>query len=149
MSRPFKCRRIEYSPGITYFKPAGVPLRSLEEIQLSLEEVEALRLKDIEGLEQEEAAGKMNISRPTFQRVLASARHKTANALLNGKAIRIEGGNFEIVTHRFRCGKGHEWELERLTSATPETCPTCNTPDVQPVIPVSTHHGRNKNRRGI
>jgi predicted DNA-binding protein (UPF0251 family) len=98
MSRPLKCRRVAYVPGITYFKPAGVPLRALEEMQLSVEEAEAIRLKDLEGLEQEQGAEKMNISRPTFQRVLASARQKIADALLNGKAIRIEGGNFEMST---------------------------------------------------
>jgi predicted DNA-binding protein (UPF0251 family) len=99
MSRPFKCRRVAFMPGVTYFKPAGIPLRYLEEVRLSVEEVEALRLKELEGLEQVQGAQKMNISRQTFQRVLASARHKVADALLNGKAIRIEGGNFEIANN--------------------------------------------------
>ena len=106
MSRPFKCRRVAFMPGVTYFKPAGIPLRVLEEVRLSVEEAEALRLKDLEGLEQEQGAERMNISRPTFQRVLASARKKIADALLNGKAIRIEGGNFEIGPHQFRCCRG-------------------------------------------
>ena len=97
MSRPFKCRRVEFLPDVTYFKPAGIPLRDLEEVCMSVEEAEALRLKDLEGLEQEQGAEKMNISRPTFQRVLASARQKVADALLNGKAIRIEGGNFQVM----------------------------------------------------
>jgi predicted DNA-binding protein (UPF0251 family)/predicted Fe-Mo cluster-binding NifX family protein len=97
MPRPLKCRRVEFLPGVTYFKPAGIPLKNLDEISMSVEEAEALRLKDLEGLEQEGGAEKMNISRPTFQRVLASARQKIADALLNGKAIRIEGGNFEIA----------------------------------------------------
>jgi predicted DNA-binding protein (UPF0251 family)/predicted Fe-Mo cluster-binding NifX family protein len=97
LPRPLKCRRVEFLPDVTYFKPAGIPLKNLEEISMSVEEAEALRLKDLEGLEQEKGAGKMNISRPTFQRVLASARQKIADALLNGKAIRIAGGNFEIA----------------------------------------------------
>jgi predicted DNA-binding protein (UPF0251 family)/predicted Fe-Mo cluster-binding NifX family protein len=97
MPRPQKCRRVEFLPDVTYFKPAGIPLKNLEEISMSVEEAEALRLKDLEGLEQERGAEKMNISRPTFQRVLASARQKIADALLNGKALRIEGGNFEIA----------------------------------------------------
>jgi predicted DNA-binding protein (UPF0251 family) len=96
MPRPPKCRRVAYLPGVTYFKPAGIPLRALSEVRLSIEEAEAIRLKDLEGLEQEPSAKRMNISRPTFQRVLVSARQKIADALLNGKAIRIEGGNFEI-----------------------------------------------------
>ena len=97
MPRPPKCRRVAYIPGVNYFKPAGIPLRMLDEVRLSLDEAEAIRLKDLEGLEQEPGAKKMNISRPTFQRVLASARQKIAEALLNGKAIRIEGGNFEVT----------------------------------------------------
>jgi predicted DNA-binding protein (UPF0251 family) len=96
MPRPPKCRRVAFLPNATYFKPAGIPLRALEEVRLSVEEAEAVRLKDMEGLEQEQGAERMNISRPTFQRVLASGRQKIADALLNGKAIRIEGGNFEM-----------------------------------------------------
>jgi predicted DNA-binding protein (UPF0251 family) len=98
MPRPHKCRRVAFLPDVTYFKPAGIPMRVLEEVRLSVEEAEAIRLKDLEGLEQEEGAQRMNISRPTFQRVLASARQKTADALLNGKAIRIEGGSFEMAS---------------------------------------------------
>jgi len=71
-------------------------MRVLDEIRLTVEEAEAIRLKDLEALEQEDGAEKMNISRPTFQRVLAAGRKKIADALLNGKAIRIEGGNYEI-----------------------------------------------------
>jgi len=100
VSRPFKCRRVAFIPGVTYFKPAGIPLRDLDEVQLTVEELESIRLKDLEGLEQEQGAVKMNISRQTFQRVLASAMQKIANALLNGKAIRVEGGNFEISPDR-------------------------------------------------
>jgi len=96
MSRKPKCRRIEFLPDVTYFKPAGIPLRFLEEISLSFEEIEAIRLRDIEGLEQEHAAERMHISRPTFQRVLSAARQKIADALISGKAIRIGGGNFEL-----------------------------------------------------
>jgi len=102
MPRPPKCRRVAFLPNVTYFKPAGIPLRGLEEVQLSVEEAEAIRLKDLECLEQEEAAERMNISRPTFQRVLTSARHKLADALLNGKAIRIEGGNFEMASSQLK-----------------------------------------------
>jgi predicted DNA-binding protein (UPF0251 family)/predicted Fe-Mo cluster-binding NifX family protein len=97
MPRPFKCRRVAFRPWVTYFKPAGIPLSELEEVVISVEEAEALRLKELEGLEQEKGAEKMSVSRPTFQRTLASARRKIADGLLNGKAIRIEGGNFEFT----------------------------------------------------
>jgi len=122
-------------PSVTYFKPAGIPMRVLEEVCLSVDEAEALRLKDLEGLEQEQGAEKMGISRPTFQRILASARRKTTDALLNGKAIRIEGGNFELALRRFRCGRGHEWDVpfEDMVSRPPESCPSCDEPNPLPV----------------
>jgi len=137
MSRPPKCRRVAFLPGVTYFKPAGIPLRALEEVRLSLEEAEAIRLKDLEGLEQEQGAEKMNVSRPTFQRVLASARLKVADALLNGKAITIEGGNFEMSPLHFSCAYGHEWEVpfEVVAETTPQLCPVCNAASVEPLVP--------------
>ena len=136
MPRPAKCRRVAFLPDVTYFKPAGIPLRTLEEVRLSVEEAEAIRLKDFQGLAQEQAAEEMSISRPTFQRVLASARKKIANALLNGKAIRIEGGCFEMAFSRFKCVNGHEWEVpfETMMSTPPRLCPTCNTPSIEPLL---------------
>ncbi len=92
MPRPKCLRRIRHVPGVTYFKPAGAPLLALEEIVVPLDEVEAIRLADFEGVYHEEAAGRMRISRPTFSRLLESARRKIADALLHGKAIRMEGG---------------------------------------------------------
>jgi len=129
MPRPPKCRRVAFLPDVTYFKPAGIPLKELKEVKFSIEEMEALRLKDMERLEQEQGAERMNISRSTFQRILSSGRQKIADALLNGKAIRIEGGNFELLTHQFRCRNGHEWSVpaEVVAGRTPEFCPTCNT----------------------
>jgi predicted DNA-binding protein (UPF0251 family) len=137
-------------PTVTYFKPAGIPLRALEEVVLSVEEAEALRLKELEGLEQEEGAEKMNISRPTFQRVLASARQKIADAILNGKAVNIKGGNFEMAFHRFRCQRGHEWDLATPAGVVPEYCPTCSTSDVQAVPLTEFRQGRRgwSERRG-
>jgi predicted DNA-binding protein (UPF0251 family) len=104
---------------------------------LSVEEVEAIRLKDLEGLEQEECAHKMSISRPTFHRLLATARHKVADALITGKAIRIEGGNFEMATRRFRCLNDHEWDVpfEIMIDTPPRFCPICNTPNIMPIQP--------------
>ncbi len=93
MVRPRIPRIIDFEPGTTYFKPAGIPLRVLEEVVLSFEEGEALRLKEVEGLDQTEAAKKMRISQPTFFRILSTARKKVAEAIINGKAIKIERGN--------------------------------------------------------
>ena len=89
MARPRLCRRIRFNPSVRYFKPQGVPLRSLEVIDLTAEEVEALRLKNIEKLEQKESAKKMNTSQSTFQRILSSAYEKITKALIEGKAIKI------------------------------------------------------------
>lgn len=75
------------------FKPVGVPFASIETVTLTLDDVEALRLADLEGLYQEQAAERMKISRPTFARIAESARRKTADALIHGKAIRLEGGS--------------------------------------------------------
>jgi uncharacterized protein len=93
--RPIRARKISFDSNVIYFKPAGVPLRDLEEIIITFEEAESLRLKDVEELNQEECAKKMGISQPTFFRVLNSARKKVSDAIVNGKAIKIEGGNFE------------------------------------------------------
>jgi uncharacterized protein len=97
MVRPRLCRRVGFNPNITYFKPRGVPLRELEEVILPVDEYEAVRLKDLEGLEQEECAKKMNISQPTFHRLVLSARKKIADSIVNGKALKIEGGNFKVM----------------------------------------------------
>ena len=83
-------------PGITYFKPAGIPLRTLEEVVVTLDELESLRLADLEGLYQEEAAARMKISRPTFSRLVESAHKKVAEALVEGKALRLEGGPVQM-----------------------------------------------------
>ena len=111
MPRPYKCRKIAYMPGVTFFKPSGIPMRALEEARLSVEEAEAFRLKDLEGLNQEPAATRMNISRPAFQRMLSSTRGKIADALVNGKALRIEDGSYEPAPRSYRCRNGHEWDV--------------------------------------
>ena len=90
MPRPFITRRVGFQPEVTYFKPTGVRMIELNQIVLAVDEFEAIRLKDFEKIEQVEAAKKMNISQPTFNRLLKSARKKIADAMVNGKAIRIE-----------------------------------------------------------
>lgn len=143
MGRRQLWRKVSCLPQVTYFKPAGLPMAGLEEIKLLVEEAEAIRLKDLEGMEQEECAGKMSISRSTFSRLLDSARQKIADALLNGKAIRIEGGNYEMDVRRFRCLHGHEWEVpfETMISTPPENCPECDTPSIMPLFPPGMRHG--------
>jgi len=89
MPRPRLCRKIGFKPEVTYFKPQGVPMRGLEVIELTTEELEAYRLRHINDLEQQEAAKKMNTSASTYQRILYSSYKKIADALVNGKAIKI------------------------------------------------------------
>jgi predicted DNA-binding protein (UPF0251 family) len=96
MARPKKNRWVCCEPGVTFFKPRGIPITELEQVQLTVDEFEAIRLKDLEELEQEETAAKMGISQPTLHRILLSAHTKTADALVNGKALRIEGGDYVI-----------------------------------------------------
>ncbi|PIS21952.1 hypothetical protein COT51_00055 [candidate division WWE3 bacterium CG08_land_8_20_14_0_20_41_15] len=90
MSRPKIPRCVRFNPDVYYFKPQGIPLRELEEVILLPDELEALKLYDVDGLEQTKAAAKMKISQPTFARILDLANKKVADALIEGKAIRIE-----------------------------------------------------------
>ena len=113
MARPRNCRRVGCMPGSNYFKPRGIPLSALEEVVLSVDEFEAIRLADLEGLYQEQAAERMKVSRQTFGRVVESARRKVAEALVAGKALKIEGGDVEMASmRRFRCDDcRHSWEI--------------------------------------
>jgi predicted DNA-binding protein (UPF0251 family) len=97
MSRPRKCRFVKIQPDVTYFKPRAIPLSMLEEVVLTVEELEALRLHDVKNLTEQQACKKMRISRTTFHRILVSAQKKVANALVYGKAIRIEGGDYKLI----------------------------------------------------
>jgi len=108
MPRPQICRNISGQPDVLYFKPAGVPLADLEESMLSIDEFEAIHLKDLDGKEQEECAKMMGISQPTFHRLILSARKKIADAIVNGKAIKIKGGNTKINSkiHKGCCRRG-------------------------------------------
>ncbi|MCK5624250.1 DUF134 domain-containing protein [Candidatus Pacearchaeota archaeon] len=90
MPRPCKRRRVRGRPNSSYFKPAGIPINSLKESILTLDEFEAIRLIDLEEVSQEKAADKMQISQPTLSRILKSARKKISDSLINGKAIKIE-----------------------------------------------------------
>ena len=89
MARPKRRKRIKFDPEVTYFKPRGVPMRDLEEVSLTEEEMEAIRLKNTEDLTQTQAAKRMNTSQSTFQRILSSGYKKIADGLVKGKAIKI------------------------------------------------------------
>jgi len=109
MPRPRICRRIFFDPKITHFKPAGVMLRDLDESILAKDELEAIRLIDLEQIEQTKAARQMKISQSTFSRLLTSARKKISDALINGKSIKIQGGDIKIMSPRKKRGFRGRW----------------------------------------
>jgi len=115
--RPYCCRRIAGQPAASIFKPIGVPVRMLDEVVMTLDEFEAIRLADLDGLYQESAAEQMGVSRPTFSRITAAAHRKVADALVHGKALRIEGGPVHVAGHR--CCRQHDTRDE--TAGQPQT----------------------------
>jgi predicted DNA-binding protein (UPF0251 family) len=100
VTRPPCCRRVAGQPGASVFKPIGIPVRLLDEVVMTLDEFEAIRLADLDGLYQESAAAQMGVSRPTFSRIVAEAHRKVADALVHGKALRIEGGPVHVAGNR-------------------------------------------------
>jgi len=127
MVRPQKHRKVAYNPHISYFKPRGIPMLELEEVKLTVDEREAMRLSDLLGLSHEEAGRRMGVSRATFGRILQKGRQTVADALINGKAINVEGGNYRVVggSRIFCCEQcGHQWE-EALGTGPPMECPSC------------------------
>src|SRR4030067_600112 len=100
MPRPPKCRCIGWGRADSPCRPAGVPGRALEQVTLSLDELEAVRLADLEELYQEEAARRMEVSRQTFGNIVASARRKLADCVVNGKLLRIPGGTVRLAAER-------------------------------------------------
>jgi predicted DNA-binding protein (UPF0251 family) len=108
MPRPFKPRAVRHEPTAVYFKPAGIPMRDLEEVGLGRDELEAIRLADLEGLSQEDVGQMMKVSRATVGRILAGAHGKVARALVDGCSIRVEGGVVESIprSRRARGGVG-------------------------------------------
>ena len=131
MPRPYRCRRIRCSPDSNYFKPRGIPIDALEEINLTLDELEAVRLADLESMYQEDAAKKMNISRQTFGNIVNSAHKKIADALLNAKALKIEGGVVEMDEKKtFKCyACDNKWDID-YGSGKPKACPKCGSDDI-------------------
>jgi predicted DNA-binding protein (UPF0251 family) len=129
MPRPRKRRRVWHDPQPAIYKPVGVPLHQLRTITLLHEELEALRLVDLEEHYQEEAAEQMNVSRSTLQRIVNEARYKVVQALTEGAALQIEGGTFRVATKSWQCNDcGHLWEIEHGSGGSrPARCPKCES----------------------
>lgn len=135
--RPQKRRIVAYNPSVSYFKPRGIPMLELDEVQLTLDAYEAVRLSDLEGMSHEEAGRAMGVSRATFGRIILKARKAIANAIVNGKAINIEGGTYALVEDKriFMCKDcGRRWEVP-LGTGKPRECPNCNSDNVVRVKP--------------
>ncbi len=136
MARPKKRRKVAVHPSVSYFKPRGIPMMDLEEVQLTIDEREALRLADMDDLSHEEAGRRMGVSRATFGRIIQRARRVLADALINGKAIRIEGGSYRIVSEEriFVCnGCCKRWR-EPPGTGRPAGCPQCGGDDFHRVL---------------
>ncbi|MBL0714031.1 MAG: DUF134 domain-containing protein [Desulfosarcina sp.] len=127
--RPQKDRIVAFNPHVSYFKPRGIPMVDLEEVRLTVDECEALRLSDLIDLSHEDGGRQMGVSRATFGRILQNAHRTVADALINGRAINIEGGNYKMTTHEriFECdGCAKRWS-ERQGTGRPRKCPTCGS----------------------
>lgn len=135
MPRPKCCRRVAGEPRCRVFKPAGMPARFLEEVILTMDEFEAIRLADFQGLYQEQAAARMNVSRQTFGRIVEEARKKVARVLVEGLALRIGGGAVDVAGERiFACREcNHEWSVPYGTGR-PETCPACRSMSISRTV---------------
>jgi uncharacterized protein len=143
MPRPCKCRRIAMRPEVAAFKPAGIPGRELEAITLGLDEMEALRLADLEGLYHEAAAQRMSISRATFGRLLEEARRKVVSALFGSKMLVFEGGPIIMAEMRtFCCDDCSQAFQEPFGTGRPAECPHCHGHRFHRAATEAGHRGR-------
>ena len=126
MPRPKKERKVHKPPFYTRFKPTGIAAKDLKQLILSLDEYEAIRLADFYGMSQEEAAEEMEISRPTFTRLIEQARKKMADFLINGKVLTLDGGNIHFKNNVIKCEDcGHMFTIS--LQANIQNCPNCDS----------------------
>lgn len=132
MARPKIPRWVGQPPRHVSFKPAGVPQHELQQVSISLDELEAIRLVDLQGLYQEAAAEEMNVSRQTLGRILSDARCKIADALVHGKVLLLAGGEVcKRPMREFECTKcGHSWQLQ-FGGGPPQVCPSCGNSHIR------------------
>lgn len=149
MPRPVCCRKISFMSNFSAFKPVGVRAVELDEVVLSHDELEAIRLADLEGLYYEDAANLMEVSRQTFGRIVETARNKIASALIEGKLLKIEGGEIRMSeTRQFKCSDcENEWDVPFRT-ARPSQCPSCKSKNIFRSDSKSGRRGRRRVQSG-
>jgi predicted DNA-binding protein (UPF0251 family) len=130
MREPYRKRRINLPPRFTNFKPSGVPRKFLETIELTVDEFEAIRLADYQQMEHQQAAEEMNISRPTFTRLIEKARQKLAQVIIEGKELLILGGNIDFVHTLQRCRDCGDEQIQPINGP-PAECPECGSENIQ------------------
>ncbi|MCL4218060.1 MAG: DUF134 domain-containing protein [Candidatus Hydrogenedentes bacterium] len=146
MARPHKCRLVGSEPMAQAFKPIGIPARELSVVELRLDELEALRLSDLDGLYHTEAAEEMGVSRATFGRLLETGRRKVADALLNGKMLTLNGGIVKMIRERtFLCNECDAQFKIPCGQPRPDTCPTCGSDAIHRDL-AERGHGCNGNK---
>ena len=133
MVRPKKSRRVGFNPKINYFKPRGIPVLDLDEVCLTIDEREAIRLADLLGMSHEDSGKQMGVSRATFGRIIQQARQTIADAIINGKAVRVEGGNYELVDEKrkFICHRCNNMWEEPYGTGKPKCCNSCGGDEFQ------------------
>ncbi len=142
MPGPYRKRWVAMPPKFTHFKPSGIPAQELPVIILTVDEFEAIRLADHLGLDHQQAADQMGISRPTFSRLIEKARHKYAKVLIEGYALRIEGGHFDYQNPYFECNDCGAV----FSSQAPGRCPECDSSDFRSWAGAGRRHGHGKGR---
>lgn len=147
MRGSYRKRRVNQPPNFQYFKPGGIPRRLLKSMTLTVDEYEAIRLADYQGLEHLQAAAEMAISRPTFTRLIEKARHKIAQAIVDGMELIVEGGNIEFANTLHRCRDCGEEQIlpvrEHITD-----CTECGSENVEDVTYQFIEETRRHGRRG-
>ncbi len=145
MPRPKKNRKVHLPPLFTEFKPIGIAGRDLDDVIMTIDEYEAFRLADLEGMSHDEAAEEMEISRPTFTRLIETARKKVAEMVVKGKRLRIEGGNIEYRQNLIRClDCGHLFRSS--FDEVFDTCPVCGSKNLVHLGFRGGGHGRGHGR---
>jgi len=130
MRRSYRKRRIYQPPNFYNFKPSGIPRNMLKKVTLTIDEYEAIRLADYQGLEHLQASEKMAISRPTFTRLIEKARHKISQAIIDGMELVVEGGNIEFTNTLRRCRDCGDEQLSPYTEYNTD-CPECGSENVE------------------